>query len=767
MSISKSKAKLIRRLASKRRPEDIARQLGLEEAEVRAVLAEIFPEGANAEFAPPWNLERLSFAWMLCLITVAPFPFSRTIYNFAELPKIGWIQGGSLVLAGLWGFHAFRNGPVQIRCLRSLLPFLVLALWCGASCLWAFDTYGALTTWFLFLAYLIVLGIGSQLLRGPAQRIEVLFKTIAFAGGAGACIGLAQRIFEVTWIPQTMPPGITFANKNMAGHFASLSFFASLGLFFLQKSLLRMVAAAVVLVVLGTFVMITESRGVYLGTFGGCLVFGLLYFVICLLRQKAVSPLQPSLWRERLSTLLACGVVIFLLAGIRPEGWRWGGAVLQKHLTRTTDDFKRQEKSTQVSGGILIGSQSSTQERFVLYRNSLELIRMRPMAGFGLANFRGAYPLAVPTGSQDRGLSLFRRPSHAHNDILQLTAELGLIGFAILLWCGITILREAFLIFRNIDDEAEAIVLTTATSGLTCYLILSMVSFPTFRALPPFLACTLIAPLFSIGSRVRERIMATAYQGHSKLGNPVVGQRLGLILGCGFLLIATLATALQFPRFRGDFAYQRQRDAIEKKRWQDVVQWGRRGTEADPFRPDFHLSSGSALLEMGRLEEAVEALNTYRLSLPHTISCLYYLARCHERLGDFEKAETLLLGLRKVIPHEGWIHRILGRVYASLGRQEEALASLRRATEVDPHTWEFHFFLGEYAIPRKEFDLAATAFRRVLELEDKQSRAHFYLGYILVQENATREEGEAHLRRAQELDPNAPYAEEIQRLLGE
>ncbi len=754
MPVSKSKAKLIKRLASKRTPTAIAHELGLSLEEVNAVIPK--DDRGEAVRAPvPWSFERIGALLLSVTILLSPLLVSRTLFDFSELPKAALIQASSLLLLTLWLIHFAHGSETGQKDFRFLLPFLIFVAWSGLSILWASDHYGAETRWSLWFAYALI-GYTTFQTVSSSQRYDAILQWIFLSGVIVSIVGIGQYLFSFDWIPQRVPPAATFANKNMAGQFVALALPAGFILFVRAKRLTKATLIAAGVVPFGIFALYTVSRGVYLA-----ILIEVIVGATCAL-IFAGRQLFHGGSSAKLLLVAATVMCVLVLAGYSPRGWSWIGNRIFDQVDRTQKAFSGGPSKS--VGDVAVGTQDSTQERLVLYANSWELVKSHSLLGVGLANFQAAYPQAVKTGRQDLGLDLFRRPKHAHNDLIQITVELGLIGLALLAWLVITLLSTIWHAIRSHKgrDSQLRIYAISILIPICGYGMLSVVSFPAYRTMPPFLL-TLYVSAF-LGYRQSTSIVNESHRWIPRSAISKRRARAAYIL-TGMILVGFLI--IQVPRFRADYYYQGQRSAVTQKRWESVVQFGAIASRNDPFRTDVHLSTGSALLELDRYDEAITSLGRHLKSFPHSISCRYYLARAYEALEDFTKAESLLLALRDVIPHEGWIHRILGRVYASLDRPDEALASLQRATEVGPNSWEFHFFLGEYTFTQGKFNQAVEAFRKVLELNETRSRAHFYLGYILVQKDSTKEEGKTHLRRVLELDPDGPYVMKVHRLLGE
>ena len=123
---------------------------------------------------------------------------------------------------------------------------------------------------------------------------------------------------------------------------------------------------------------------------------------------------------------------------------------------------------------------SSTQQRLRFYNAALESIIINPVFGVGIGNWK-LYSIE----KEKPYMKDYTVPYHAHNDFLEVTAELGIVGF--ILYFGIFI-WIFFLIFNSIKskeyEKNENIYLVILASiSLLIYLSDSFLNFPFTRPL--------------------------------------------------------------------------------------------------------------------------------------------------------------------------------------------------------------------------------------------------------------------------------------------
>jgi len=86
--------------------------------------------------------------------------------------------------------------------------------------------------------------------------------------------------------------------------------------------------------------------------------------------------------------------------------------------------------------------------RITLAQSALKVIKIKPIKGVGLGNYR----IAVPYYDSNVYVNRYGVASSVHNMYLRITAELGLPTFAIFLWMSILIFRQGIIALNSTDE---------------------------------------------------------------------------------------------------------------------------------------------------------------------------------------------------------------------------------------------------------------------------------------------------------------------------
>jgi tetratricopeptide (TPR) repeat protein len=174
---------------------------------------------------------------------------------------------------------------------------------------------------------------------------------------------------------------------------------------------------------------------------------------------------------------------------------------------------------------------------------------------------------------------------------------------------------------------------------------------------------------------------------------------------------------------------------------------------------EVHNNLGAALLDLGRIDEAVAS---YRRSL--SIKSDY--ADAHSNLGNalriLGQLEEAVASCRRAVeikPDLAIAHSNLGIALKDLGQFEDAVKSYRRALEINPNLAETYNNLGNVLrdLGRSRLNEAVSSYRSAIQIKAHFAEAHNNLGIVLrlLGRNA---EAEASCRRALEANPNLSTA---------
>jgi Flp pilus assembly protein TadD len=640
---------------------------------------------------------------------MAPLVVLPGLYDFANLPQSAFLQSsaaGLLVAALATPVWRLRGPRPEWPPLAA--PLALCLLWSGLSGAWAYNPGLSLRLWMHWLAAAVAYALLFHLAdRGDDLR-PVMAAALA-AGGAMALLGIGQRLAGWTFVPQAFPPAATFANKNVAAEFAVGVLPFALVWAAGGRRRRPVVLAAVAAASLLAFLALSRSRAAAAAV--------------------VVQSLVLLAWwgrRRRGAWAAAAGAVLVV-------------AVALQHTWSTAAS----------------ASLSSVRGRIAIWRNTVVMIQEHALTGVGLANHPLAYPAYHRRAAADPLFSPRQHLDFAHDDYLQLSAELGLIGVALLTALAVAavrLVRAARLCGRGAEDSALVAAATAAGAGL---LTDALVSFPAYRALPPWLLALDAAVLAVIARGPAARrgfLIASSVPRRAIAGAAAI---------TAVVLIAVASRWLRADRH----LYLAQR-AESRDDWPAVGRHAGLAVALDPSRKEAWFAQGTAALLGNRPGDAVRALEGAVARAPYDPNALANLGIARAAAGDARGAADALGRALRISPGEGDIGYQLGVQRQKAGDGAGALEAFRQAAAANPSDPRPQVRRGLLALRARNLAEAEQALRTALDLDPRQATAHKALGVLLL-ESSRPEEGAAHFRDALRLDPSIADREQMERVIAE
>lgn len=324
-----------------------------------------------------------------------------------------------------------------------------------------------------------------------------------------------------------------------------------------------------------------------------------------------------------------------------------------------------------ISGISLSHPDAAVQARFMMWKDSLPMIRANPWFGYGPGTFVWAYP---PFKSRDLHF-LF---NYTHNEYLHTMADYGLVGFAIIAAAAAWVVIRLLVLLRRVERDRDAYLIA---GFLGCLAASFAHAFFDFN----FHIFSNTHFLFLIGGVV----MACLYTSGELKAREVSSGRAVAFWGAGVLaaLLLAVLTAQIFFSYGFHFLGERDREAL---RLPEAERQFRRARRIDPgnWRP--YLGMGHICQTRGfwdldpdaKRRYAALAMEWYDEALrrnPVEPEAIFGKAKVYNTLGESEKALECLREVVRQNPRHLFYVSHLGLQLRRMGRYQEALDVFRDA----------------------------------------------------------------------------------------
>jgi O-antigen ligase len=335
-----------------------------------------------------------------------------------------------------------------------------------------------------------------------------------------------------------------------------------------------------------------------------------------------------------------------------------------------------------------------TEVRPLIWQSTLHMIAERPFLGHGLGTFATEYPrFRLPEYFlRSRATNV---TDHAHNELLEITAEQGLVGLAATLWLwGVVCCRGV----RSLRASSEQWRLSLGILGATAVLLLHGMLDVGLRYPPDQTLFWFLLGLLVSGSGLTEDTQVRA-------GAPSTNSEVTVRLGSRFtrtVIVAvcilgsvwiTMASVVR-PVMAGVWE-RRARMAEERNELVEAAVDARRSLEFQPFRPRVRYLLAGVLEKFGAHDQAIDQCLLIEELSPDYADVTYNLGRLYLAQGKVQEALPYLRRAAEINPYNTDQQIVLASVYAQLGRKDSAHAHLENALHLNPQNAAVRKLLAE------------------------------------------------------------------------
>ncbi len=787
MKLSNKKLKYIKRHAGSKTPQEIAADLYLHQSAVEEAIRDLAGQGAavSAPAKSEVSLQTVLAYIFIVLVGVMPLIIIRQIAEATKTPQAALIQTASLALLVAWFFSRGRGDVLRLGPKVLLFSSLLLIAWALVSFAWA-DSYRDGVERFLIWASIpVVYLLALNLLR--TEKLILTFIIAVFASGVVVTlIGLLQVYTGYSKILQTAPPASTFVNKNMAMDFVVMT--APLGLYLLSRTrkLSWWWAIGICTTLMVVYVFHGKSKGAWLGM---ALQVALLavYWGYHLIRKygrqwrqwwQLLLSIPRRLFQARWMVLVVTGCMVILLVLMNlTRDPVTGRVAFSNELIKAVESAKSTiEKGdvyeqdglspvqpTSSNMPVSIDPSKSKLEapgaaslgvRMVVWKNTFKMWQDHPVIGVGMGNFRVHYDLYAQAAVVDPFWPGFEW-HRTHNDYLQALAELGLVGFSLLL---IVLGMVAWISLKQLmrPDDTLSLVLSMALLGIA---VNTFFSFPFDRTMPPLLAAC-FAALIARQYSLRKNGLGTSNDVKGVAMEPALQYGLGALSVVALLLVAHI----QYQVVMGDVYSRKMYDANAIGDHAGVVIAADQIVSHDPHNLRPLCYKGRALMAMDRSAEAVVTLERLAQAYPVWYVGLHNLAVAYQRSHNAANAVEIAQRALRLFPQGAETYNAMACAYLDAKEYEKSEENVRKALELSPENHEYWYNLGLALYHQGKKVEAVEQMERSIQMNPEYALPYKDVGAMY------RERGDIQLACermavALRLDPNIDQADRIRSFL--
>jgi O-antigen ligase/tetratricopeptide (TPR) repeat protein len=238
-------------------------------------------------------------------------------------------------------------------------------------------------------------------------------------------------------------------------------------------------------------IFIINARTTYLSIFGAVILYIIFLFVNFFQNKKARKKLLVSI----LFVIIPLVIAFVLLEGIVSNARETSGYTFGTYGS-VTDRLKSiYFEATSASGSY----------RITFWGHAIDYIKGHPFLGGGLGNWKLTSIPYVKEITNDLVV-----PYHAHNDFLEITAELGLIGGLLYISLFVLMLLYTIKIWKS-NDENKKYIVVFCLIGLSVYFFDAFLNFPAERPVTQILFAFILASITAVFINTPHNLLSTKF----------------------------------------------------------------------------------------------------------------------------------------------------------------------------------------------------------------------------------------------------------------
>ncbi|MFA6146420.1 MAG: O-antigen ligase family protein [Patescibacteria group bacterium] len=579
----------------------------------------------------------------LVIIFFIPVYLDQGLYNVFEVAKNVLFQSLTEILLFVYlvKFILFYRESIEVfrQRIKYFIPAGIFIAILGISTIFSqvpwFSFWGSWERRMGYSAWLHFFVFGLLLLLNIKKRNQIyrilaaILASSFFVGIYGAMQFKGLDPFKWTYDPFTM--GRIFSSigqPNFLGSWLLLVMpLAAFGL--INKKPLIKYSSFFLLILLFLNLLWTKSRGAWLGALAMVIFMGILFFW----RQDKKKIIFPAIFL----------LIIILLLFIAP------------HLNISKDKLATNPFLTRLM--TLTDLKEAGQYRLMHWRASADLIKDKPILGYGLGSQRFNFPKYYQPI-----FAVYEKPNiyldYAHNDILDTILAGGFLGFFTYLfligsafWFGLRYLFKSPKQILNTKFQIpdSKFLILCLLSGLFGYLISIQFSFHIMSTLLYFWLFMVLIIILANNLTDSENISVPVEKSEEFL-TPLKSLMILFVLSLTFLCL----WQFNFRSYLSSYYFLNAQKAKAVGNWQEMIQENERAILFDSGNPYFHQEFALSLYQAGFssstekldwLETGIKNIETIpkRIRPIEAIIWLSWLksekANLTKNQGDFQEAE--------------------------------------------------------------------------------------------------------------------------------
>jgi len=640
------------------------------------------------------------------LILITPLAIYKYVDRFRSNQE-AWLKLFVIIGITLWALKCLKDNKIIWKKSGINLYILLFILIMSMSLLISDYKMVSLKEYIIFLSYFFIYFLITNNIEDKRQfnlSIHLLFITSFII----SVYTLLHYYGFISYLKEFGPVMSTIGQKNWISNYLSLIFPIIFSFFLLGEIKRNKIFYYLLLSVLYTTLLICQSRGIWIS-----ISLTAILAIYIIFKFKLFEVFHKN--QKWLVLLLVTFLIITIIYST------------DNPLNKSAITVPQRALSTFDMDG------SSVNVRLLMWKTSLEMIKDKPLFGSGIGTFKINYLdyQAELIKSNPYYAKYSGKAEEAHNEYLQMGAELGIVGVGVFLAILFIFYSLVLHYLKKGNSNNNKIIVLGLIMGITSFLIHGSFTFP---------------------------LHVTA-------------------LGSGFFIILGLTMVyLKDFNFSEFNKLKDSKKNVKKRKYSRLIFlftilillimiFAINSLVVKPYLAEVYAYKGRENLELGKYDDALTDFEYAAKLNPSNGRILLNLGATYYNLGIFEEAINKLKQSKKYYDDHN-IHRNLGLCYKQQENYQKAEEEFKYAIYLNPKFIDAYADLAYLYAIQKDYDKAIAEWNKILEIEPNFSEKYnviYYMGLAFNKKQIPDKALEYFLQALQLAPEGSPIIEEIER----
>ncbi|GAG72019.1 unnamed protein product, partial [marine sediment metagenome] len=519
-----------------------------------------------------------------------------------------------------------------------------------------------------------------------------------------------------------------FGNVNYFAEYLIVPLPIVVSLFFVTQNKIKKLLQLITILAMSMSLLFTFTRGSYLG-FGASLI--VMFFLFLISRGK--NFIKDN---KKIFIIILLTIIIITLLFVVPTSLNKPDTVISKIKSRIS--------VTQLT------QSSSIKRRIAIWKFTTLMIKDHPLLGSGIGTYKYntlRYQAEFFEQGQNRSLYPHGFADKAHNEYLQLWAEMGIVGLGIFIWLIVSYFSCGLKILRKIKDEYRQGIIIGLMGAVIAVLIDGIFGFPLHLPATVILFWLALGLTVAVGLKdevdaremniTRENSNEREKKEKSKRENKRKSEKINNnesnisrfkpLLYIGIILLTVFFCVTVARPFIARTHWYYGNKEIKNKNWNKAIKIYEEALKWDPCLGQVYYDIGK-ILEIKELHGV--ALKYYEKAakyvdhrdLPQDFALIYL------KKGQLDKAA---IKLKQAISYRRYeksmvpLYSELGNTYLRLERYKPAEVAFKNALKINPGFVNAHYGLAGAYLRQNKIEEGLDELKKVIELAPDSREANY------------------------------------------